>query len=438
MTWTMAAGLALTTLAGGCNKGGTSGTTTPASGGETTSAGTGPVATVNGQDIDREEFHRFLEVASGERALPQLIDHQLVMQDLKKQNLTIDEADVKAGVDRLVEQRTKMPGPATDQFNLVYKSEAGRAAIERNIRQDLAINAILIKDIKVDDAALKTWFDKNHARYDTPAQAKIGLLLATTRARADLMAKQLAAKTKTFAQLVAEQKKANDPIASQGSIEQSPTSLPLSDLGPMMGPLAQKLPVGGVSSVLSLGQKTQPVFGIMRLVSRQEVKKADLTTMKSQIEMDYKLEQIARRVVKENPQNPPFEQTVIRTENALAQQMAQSGESAKPTYRDVLGYILNGEKQKLLAQLHEKAQVKIPDAIFANVGKAYGPQAPSPGTMGMPGGPGSMPSGAPSGAPSGGSMSSGGATPRSMPSGSTPPGAPSGSPSGAPATGKKP
>ncbi len=432
--WTMTAGLALTTLAGGCNKGTTSGTTGTTNGGGDAAASLsgGAVAGVNGQEIDREDFHRFLEVAAGERALPQLIDYEIVMQELKKQNQTVDDAEVKTALDKLAEQRKKRGGPDAAQFDVLFKSEAGKAALERNIRQDLAINAIMTKGIKADEAAMKTWFDKNHARYDTPAQVKVGLLLATTKVRADLMARQLTTKTKTFAQLVAEQKKVNDPLASQGSIEESPTAVPLSMLGPQMGALAPKMKVGDNTAVLALGSvpvdpssptsKKQPVFGIMRLASRVDAKKADLTAMKSQIATDYKLTQVAQRVVKENPQNPPFDKTLKDTETFISQQLAQAGETSKPAYRDVLNYILSGEKQKTMSLLRAQAKVTVPDAIFGSAAKTYGPQAAVPGAMGMPGGMQAMPQGAmPQGA-----MPSGAA-----PSGPMPSGPASGAPSGA-------
>ncbi len=240
---------ALTIVAAGCNAG--------ASGGAGGSAGGDTVATVNGENVGRNDLHRFLEAVNGESALRQLIDHQLIAQEVKKQGLTISEQDIDEGV---AEQKRQQSGPALEEFERITKAAGpGLEALRRNLRSEIALNRLVTKDVKVDEAQLKKWFEKNKAQYSKPATIKLGVLLAATKARADLMAQQLQKKSKTFAQLVDEQKQANHPIGARSwthTPEFYADSLP-HQLRPVLGKQAAKMKQGDISLVLSLGAPGQ-------------------------------------------------------------------------------------------------------------------------------------------------------------------------------------
>ena len=331
--------------------------------------GSGAVATVNGKNIERNALHSHLEATHGEEALRQLIDYELVMQELKTKGLEIGDAEVNAAVEQrgreneMVAQLTGTPGPAQE-------------ALKRQVRYQLAIDKLLTADVKVDEAALKTWFDKNKARYDQPERVKLGFLLSSTKQRADLMVDQLKKKSKTFLQLVDEQKAANDPQA-KNSMAEIPQFTPANDLPPELRTPVSKLKDGETSGVLTLGQGAQKVFAIIRLVDRQEGKKADLTAMRPQVENDYKLEQVAKKLVAENPQNPPFEETIKRVEMTIMQQSQR-----KPSYHDILSFINQTGASQLTTRLREAAKVEVSDKAYAKVGEEFKPAPTAPALSG--------------------------------------------------------
>ncbi|MEO6907150.1 MAG: peptidylprolyl isomerase, partial [Abditibacteriaceae bacterium] len=242
-------------------------------------------------------------------------------------------------------------------------------ALQRRVRYETAINMLLTKDIKVDDKTLKTWFDKNHAYYDQPTRLRVGFLLSSSQERANTMEAQITKKTKSFQELVEEQKKANDQVAQQSTAE-SPTFMLPDSLPPALRTDVAKLKKGEVSKVLTIGNGQRKVYVIVRVTDRQDALKADFTTNHDELEQDYKLEQVAKKLNSENPSNPPFEKSVEQVK-AVVQQQNQS--PTAPSYRDILNFINQTAVNRLLQGLRTAAQVKIDDPAYKDVGNDFQP-----------------------------------------------------------------
>src|SRR5690606_14469011 len=89
-----------------------------------------------------------------------------------------------------------------------------------------------------------------------------------------------------------------------------------------------------------------------------------------ELEIDYKLEQVARKLNSENPSNPPFEKSVDQVK-AVLQQQNQSPEA--PQYRDVLNFVNQTAVNRLLQGLRTAASVEIEDPAFKAVGEDFKP-----------------------------------------------------------------
>src|SRR3712207_3745924 len=128
----MLAGAIVAAAVAGCGKGNTGG------GGMGGASGSGAtVATVNGQAIDREELHRFLEATNGEQALQQLIQFQMVMQELKDQKMDVSDQEVS---DMMAQRAKQSPGMADDIDKITKTAGPRLEALQRNIRYQIAID----------------------------------------------------------------------------------------------------------------------------------------------------------------------------------------------------------------------------------------------------------------------------------------------------------
>lgn len=341
----------------GCNSGSGPANVDPAG----TGGGGGTVVTVNGQSIDRNALYTHLEANYGENSLRQLIDFALITQKLKDEGLSVSDEEVNAAI-----EARKATSPEVTQ---ILEAKGVRlSALQRQTRYQLSLDKLLTKDVKVTEDQLKKWFETRRKYYDQPAKAQVGLLLTSTKGRADTMAAQLKNKSKSFQELVDEQKKANDP-AAQASMAESPDMIPVDGLPPLLKDAINKTAEGQTSSLITLQEGQQSAYAILRIVKKQAAVKADLTKQKAQAEMDYKLEQVARKLNSENPGNPPFDEALQRVSTAVA---AQSGGQV-PAFREVLTYITQTAAGNLTNGLRTAAKVEATDPAYSKIAESFKP-----------------------------------------------------------------
>ena len=405
--------LALPVIFAGCTGGGGSGMASNAGNTSTT------LATVDGTNITRADLQAYAEAVNGQQLLPQLIDYELVMKELSNKGLDVSEAEVLAAIET---QRQGLSPQDAEQFGKMLQAGGPQAeALRRQAKRRLAIDKILTKDVKVSEADIKKWFDKNKAtRY--PLRANIGMLISSQKARADAMARQLTGKTKTFKQLVDEQKKANDPMA-QNSSEESPQMMTVtSEVPPPIRAAVESTKAGEISKVISLtaGPGRPAIYAILRVVEKKE---SSYEAQKSQVEMDYKLEQVARQEFKKTATpNMKFEDALKQIRQNMGQQAMQmamqTGQMAPPpTEADAISALTRQGESKLLDDLRKSGKVQISDATYTALSDMYKatPASISPAPGGAaPGGaaPGAPAAGAPTaGAPSAGAPSAGAPAP---------------------------
>ena len=205
---------------------------------------------------------------------------------------------------------------------------------------------------------------------------KVGLLVAGTKVRADTMLTQLKAKSKTFAQLVGDQKNSSDPASKSSTVDvpEFPADSLGKNLGPILGPPAQKLGAGGFTPVVALGKDA---FGIVSILSKTPATKADFEKLKVQAETDYKMEQVARQELAKNQKGQTLEKVIPQIEEAIMRQGQQQGNFAKPTYRELLGVLTQGKVQELQTRLRNEAKVTITDNDLKSVADKFKP-SPTP------------------------------------------------------------
>lgn len=357
--------------------GGTSSTGTTSS--DTSFSSSDAVATVNGDTISRGDLYAMMAAQSGEQTLKQLISYQAIMQQLKKNNLEVTDAEIDAYIESI---KAESPQSAPQLDEIVKGGGSRLESLRKSARISLASIELMTKDVKVDDAKLKAWFGKNGAQYDKKENLRTGLLATSTKARADLMASQLKAKTKTFAQLVEEQGKANDPQGRSSTITNTPTGTRaeiVKTFGPQIGSALQKVPIGGNTSVI-LAQPKPPAYVIAGIVSGTPAQKADFTKMRAQAEQDYKLEQVAREEIKKSGNQQPFEAVVKQYEAGMAQQGGP-----KPSYRNILTMLTQPRAQAIQTDVTKGMDLKINDPELVKVAEQFPTPTPAASPAGSPG-----------------------------------------------------
>jgi foldase protein PrsA len=126
----------------------------------------GNVATVNGQAISKSDFDNKLESSpAAVSTLQQMVREILLQQYAQKNNITVSDAEIAAKEDTI--KANFPPGSWADMLKSRGLTEDD---VHRLISDQIIIDKAVGANVKISDAQIKAYFDKNHAAFDKPAQ----------------------------------------------------------------------------------------------------------------------------------------------------------------------------------------------------------------------------------------------------------------------------
>ncbi|QQG40623.1 MAG: SurA N-terminal domain-containing protein [Candidatus Levyibacteriota bacterium] len=115
-------------------------------------------ATVNGQPIFRFSLIQELEKQGGKRTLDSLITKTLILQEAKKQNITVDKKEVDNEIAK-AEDSVKKQGQQLDA--ILAMQGISRENLKEQIRLEKTIEKLIAKDIQITDKEINDFIEKN-------------------------------------------------------------------------------------------------------------------------------------------------------------------------------------------------------------------------------------------------------------------------------------
>ncbi len=116
------------------------------------------VATINGQPITRLEVITELEKQGGKRVLDNLITKILILQEAKKQNVTVSDEEVDQEYKK-IEESSASQGQSLDQILALQGMTKDQLREQIKIRK--IVEKIAGKDVEVSDEEIKDYLEKN-------------------------------------------------------------------------------------------------------------------------------------------------------------------------------------------------------------------------------------------------------------------------------------
>jgi foldase protein PrsA len=128
----------------------------------------GSVVTVNGQAISHSDLDQKLESSPASRGvLQQMVTNSLIDQYAKDHNISVSSAEIAK-----VEDQYKSQYPNGQWDELLKARGLTEQDVQDLIRRQVILDKAVGGNIKVTDAQIKAYFDKNHAQFDKPAMAR--------------------------------------------------------------------------------------------------------------------------------------------------------------------------------------------------------------------------------------------------------------------------
>lgn len=162
--------------------------------------GGGAVATVNGQSISHADLDNKLEGSPAARGVLQnMVMSMLIDQYAQQHNITVTPQEISKVEDQY---KSQYPG---DQWNELLKARSlSEQDVQDLIRRQLVIDKAVGSNIQISDKQISEYFNKNHAQFDKPAEARARHILVpdlktADKIEADLKAgKDFAAEAKQY------------------------------------------------------------------------------------------------------------------------------------------------------------------------------------------------------------------------------------------------
>lgn len=152
--------------------------------------GNSAVASVNGENITKDELYDILVDANGEAALDNLITERLVQQEADAASISITDQDVTDEIEII-----KMDFANEEEFNSVLAQNGLTLDdLRKQMRVSAMVRKVLESKTEVTDEEVQTYFDENKAKLgETPEQVRASHILVATKEEADAILAELKA-----------------------------------------------------------------------------------------------------------------------------------------------------------------------------------------------------------------------------------------------------
>lgn len=141
------------------------------------------IATVNNEKITRSDVEKRLWRLFSDRALQDMIDEKLVLQEAKKLNIKASEKEVETRLNNIIASYA-----SKEEFERNLKTVGlTEKDFKDEIRQQIIIRetVIAIKNVSVTEAEAKAFFERNKESLARPESVKLRQIFVNTKQEAD-------------------------------------------------------------------------------------------------------------------------------------------------------------------------------------------------------------------------------------------------------------
>lgn len=228
------------------------------------------VASVEGEDITKDELYQKLVSQYGKDVLSMLIENKIIELESDKEKITISQKDI----DDEYQIYAEAYGGEEGLNSLLTQNGMNEADLKADIENYIKIEKLLESRIEITDEEIKTYFDENKESFNQPEQVKASHILVEDEETANVVAEKLAA-GEDFAELAKEYSTDTTNAESGG------------DLG-FFGKGTMVEEFEKVAFSMDLGTVSDPVktdygYHIIKVTDKKEAKEAVLEDHKEEI-----------------------------------------------------------------------------------------------------------------------------------------------------------
>ncbi|MGK7376737.1 foldase protein PrsA [Planococcus sp. 1R117A] len=229
------------------------------------------VATVNGQEIERDALYGEMVQASGAETLDSMITNEIIEQEAEKAEIEVTQEDLTKEMAVYEEAY----GGKEALASVLKASGLSMDDLKQEIEMYTKIKKLIGPEIEITDEQIKTFFEENKESLAQPAQVEASHILVETKEKADEVASKLA-DGGDFAELAKE-------YSTDAATADNGGELGWFGAG-KMAPEFEKAAFAMKADEISEPVETEFGFHIIKVTDKKEAQKATLENSKEKIE----------------------------------------------------------------------------------------------------------------------------------------------------------
>lgn len=172
--------------------------------------GNSTVATVNGQEITKNDLYDEMVKSNGAQSLDDLINNVLVQQEATDKGIKVTQKELD---NELV--KVKAGFGSDEEFQAALEqSKYSLETLKAQMKHEILVRKLLSSKVEVTEDEIKSYYNENASSFDQPEQVKASHILVETKAEAEAILAQLQDGA-DFAKL-AKEKSIDDVSAANG------------------------------------------------------------------------------------------------------------------------------------------------------------------------------------------------------------------------------
>jgi len=159
------------------------------------------VATVNGEEINRDELFEAMYAQGGREVLDQVITRKLITQLAEDKGISVSEDELEEEIQNIIDESFQ---GAEEQFEMILEQYGiSMEAFREDARLNLLVRKLAMEEIDISEEAAEQFFEENRHLFDTEEEVEARHILVESREEAvEVMA--LLDEGEDFADLAAE------------------------------------------------------------------------------------------------------------------------------------------------------------------------------------------------------------------------------------------